>query len=130
MRETKLWTWHIATAAIILVLLTLHMIIMHLDDVLGAFNPSGGEAIAWANVLARSQMVFFVIIYTLLLAVALYHGLYGLRTILFELGLRRPLQKLVNVVFWIGGIGLFVLGTCATIVTRIPAIVPWLWATF
>jgi len=119
MRETKLWTWHIATGAIILVLLALHMLIMHLDTIVGAFNPFGGEAIAWANVLARSRMVFFVVVYILLLGAALYHGLYGLRTILFELGPGPLLQKTIVVVFWASGVCLFILGACAAIVTKI-----------
>jgi len=118
MRETKYWTWHIAAGAVILILLALHMVIMHLDNILGLLNPSGGDAIAWANVLARSRMVFFVVVYVLLLGAALYHGLYGLRTILFELGPKPPLQKMINVVFWIGGIGLFALGTGAAIAAK------------
>ncbi|KPL07833.1 hypothetical protein AMJ85_09330 [candidate division BRC1 bacterium SM23_51] len=119
MKETKYWTWHIIAGVVILVLLALHMLIMHLDDILGMFNPAGGEAIAWSNVLARSRTGFFVVTYILLLGAALYHGLYGLRTILFELSLKPPLQKAVNVVFWIGGIGLFVLGTYAAIAAKL-----------
>lgn len=119
MRETKYWTWHIITGVVILIFLALHMLIMHLDDFVGAFNPAGGEAIAWSNVLARSRMGFFVVSYIILLGAALYHGLYGARTILFELSLKPALQKLINVVFWIGGISLFALGTVAAIVVRI-----------
>jgi len=120
MGETKYWTWHILAGAVVLILLALHMAIMHLDDLLGAWamNPSGGEAIAWENVIARSQMAATVVLYILLLGAALYHGLYGLRTILFELGPPRPLQTLINVVFWIGGAGLFTLGTAAAIAAK------------
>jgi succinate dehydrogenase / fumarate reductase membrane anchor subunit len=118
MRETKWWTWHIAAGAIILIVLALHMLIMHLSSVVGAFNPSGGEAIAWANVLARSKMLSFVFAYILLLGAALYHGLYGFRTILFELGPAPALQKIINVTFWIGGLALFALGTGAAVVAK------------
>jgi succinate dehydrogenase / fumarate reductase membrane anchor subunit len=120
MRETKLWTWHILAGAVVLVLLALHMVIMHLDVLLGAWvlNPSSGKAIAWGNVMARSRMGLLAVVYILLLGAALYHGLYGLRTILFELGLKRPMQAFVNVAFWIGGIALFVLGTCAAIAAK------------
>ena len=117
-RETKYWTWHIVAGVVILVFLALHMLIMHLDDILGVFNPAGGEAIAWENVLVRSRMLFFVVTYVILLGAALYHGLYGLRTILFELGLKPPMQKLVNAVFWLGGAGLFLLGTYAAIAAK------------
>ena len=38
MRESKLWSWHILTAVIILVLLGLHMGIMHLNAVLNVLG--------------------------------------------------------------------------------------------
>jgi len=84
-RDRKLWTWHVAAGLMILVLLGLHMAIMHLDSLLGLFNPAGGQPIDWDNVLARSQSLFFTATYILLLGAALFHGLYGLRNILFEL---------------------------------------------
>jgi len=116
MRETKFWTWHILAGAVILFLLGLHMIVMHMDSIIGLLNPAGGEAIAWANVVERSRMVGLVVVYILLLGAALYHGLYGLRTILLELGPGAALQKAINALFWIGGLGLFVIGTVAAIV--------------
>lgn len=119
MRETRYWTWHIAAGVVVLVFLTLHMLVMHLDDIVGFLNPAGGEAIAWGNVIARSQMTFFVVTYVVLLGAALYHGLYGLRTILFELSPKEPLQRLITVVFWIGGLALFALGTYAAIAAKL-----------
>jgi len=118
MRETKYWTWHIIAGIVILVFLSLHMAIMHLTAILGIFNPAGGEAVAWANVAARSRMVGFVIVYIVLLGAALYHGLYGLRSILLELGPKPGLQKAINVVFWLGGIVLFAVGTWAAIASK------------
>ncbi len=115
MRETKLWTWHIFTGLVILVLLGIHMFTMHLDGVLGWFNPAGGEGIDWANLMARAKMVIYAIVYILLLAAALYHGLYGFRTILFELGPGRGIRTSINVLFWIVGICLFVFGTWAAL---------------
>ncbi|MDP8240213.1 MAG: hypothetical protein P9X24_14080 [Candidatus Hatepunaea meridiana] len=115
MRETKLWTWHIFTGIVILVLLGIHMITMHLDGILGWFNPAGGEAIDWANIVARAKLLIIAILYIVLLAAALYHGLYGFRTILFELGPRQGIQKFINVLFWILGICLFVFGTWAAL---------------
>ncbi|MGB3564356.1 MAG: hypothetical protein WBC09_15010, partial [Thermoanaerobaculia bacterium] len=63
MQDQKLWTWHLATGLVILVLLGLHMAIMHLDAALGIFNPSGGHPIDWANVVARGQTLFFSVTY-------------------------------------------------------------------
>ena len=118
MRETKLYTWHIITAAIILVFLGLHMLIQHLDLIVGYLNPSGGRAIEWESVLYRSKMTFFSITYIVLLGAALYHGLYGLRTILFELNLKRGLEKLITVVFWFAGVCLFAVGVWAAVASK------------
>ncbi|HNW59863.1 MAG TPA: hypothetical protein PKI62_09325 [bacterium] len=111
MRESTLWFWHILAGAVILVLLGLHMAIMHLDEILGLYmDPTG-----WESVIARSQQGFFMVTYILLLGAALYHGLYGLRTILFELNLRKGTQKLITWFLLIGGLFLFVYGTYVAI---------------
>ena len=113
MRDQKLWTWHLAAGAIILFLLGLHMAIMHLDALLGIFNPAGGHPIDWANVVARGQSLAFTVTYVLLLGAALFHGLYGLRNILFELDPAPPLRKALSWVLVLVGVGLFIFGTWA-----------------
>jgi len=113
MRETKYWTWHIFAGIIILILLGIHMITMHLSTLLGWFNPAVGEAIGWDNVIARAKDGIYVVFYIVLLAAALYHGLYGFRRILFELGLKRGAQKFINILFIVAGICLFGFGTVA-----------------
>ena len=113
MRDQKLWTWHLAAGAIILFLLGLHMAIMHLDALLGIFNPAGGHPIDWANVVARGQSLAFTLTYVLLLGAALFHGLYGLRNILFELDPAPPLKKALSWVLVLVGVGLFIFGTWA-----------------
>ena len=65
------------------------------------------------NSLIRDGSLFFTVTYILLLGVALYHGLYGLRTILFELTLKPALEKAVTFVLLVVGLGLFGLGTWA-----------------
>jgi len=113
MRDQSLWTWHVAAGVVVLVLLGLHMAIMHLDVAIGIFNPAGGHPVDWANVVARGKSAAFTVNYIVLLGAALFHGLYGLRNILFELnpplGLRKTLGWLLTLV----GIGLFVVGSWA-----------------
>ncbi len=116
MNETRNWTWHIIAGVVILVFLGLHMAIMHLDHLAGWFSTAGGVT-SWTNVLARSKNTFFAITYIVLLAAALYHGLYGLRNILFELSIGPSGQKLVDGVFWIAGVCLFAAGSLATVST-------------
>jgi succinate dehydrogenase hydrophobic anchor subunit len=118
MRETKYWTWHMAAGVVILFLLGLHMLIMHTGGITHWFAPNGGESISRENSLARDGQLFFTVTYILLLGIALYHGLYGLRTILFELTLKPAAEKAVNVCLLVLGLGLFILGTWAAITVR------------
>jgi succinate dehydrogenase / fumarate reductase membrane anchor subunit len=113
MRDQRLWTWHVLAGLVVFALLGLHMAVMHLDTVLGWFNPDGLKPIAWASVIERARMGFFTVSYVVLLGAALFHGLYGLRNILFELGPGRGLQGLISVVLALGGAGLFVFGAWA-----------------
>jgi len=115
MRETKYWTWHMAAGVVIVVLLGLHMLIMHVGGVTHWFAPYGGEATSKANSLFRDSRAFFTTTYILLLGVALYHGLYGLRTILFELTLKPAVEKATTFVLVVLGLGLFGLGAWAAV---------------
>ncbi len=122
MKETKYWTWHVVAGGAILFLLGLHMLTMHLDKVMGILNPAGGEALDWENVIGRGRMAFMLVIYVLLLGAALYHGLYGLRNILFELTSNKGAQKFVNVFFVIIGLCLFAFGTYSAVMARITSL--------
>lgn len=115
MRETKYWTWHMAAGVVILFLLGLHMLIMHLGGITHLYAPHAGEAVSKANSLFRDGQLSFTVTYILLLGVALYHGLYGLRTILFELTLKPAVEKAISVVLLILGLGLFGFGTWAAV---------------
>lgn len=113
MRDQRLWTWHLMAGLAVLVLLSLHMGIMHLDAALGLFNPAGGHPVDWENVVARAQSLGFAMSYVLLLGAALFHGFYGLRNILFELGLGRAARTAVGRLLLVAGVALFLFGTWA-----------------
>ncbi len=113
MRDQRWWTWHVAASVVILVFLGLHMCIMHLDQIVGIFNPAGGRPIEWANVVARTKSAMFMVTYIILLGAALFHGLYGLRNILFELNPAGGVKKGLSFVFVVGGLALFVYGSWA-----------------
>ncbi len=122
MKDQGLWTWHVAAGVVILVFLALHMGVMHLEAVLGfPFSPAGGHPIDWANVVARAKTAFFAVTYVVLLGAALFHGLYGARNILFELGPSRAVRTRANYIFLVGGLALFVLGTWAAWATYVLA---------
>lgn len=118
MRETYSWTWFIIAAIIIFILGGIHMMTVHMNAIFGIFNPAPGAAVDWENVSWRSKNLFFTVTYIFLLAAVLYHGFFGLRTILFELGPSRGGQRFITKFLWCAGIVLFVIGTYAAIAAR------------
>lgn len=115
MNGTKYWTWHMSAGVVLLFLLGLHMLIMHMVGTAHWFAPYGTEADSLQNSLFRDRELFFTVTYIPLLGVALYHGLYGLRTILFELTLTPATEKAITVVLLVMGLALFGLGTWAAV---------------
>jgi len=113
MRDQRLWTWHVFAGLVILVFLGLHMTIMHLDALVGIFNPADPHPIAWKNVVARARQGFFLVSYVVLLGAGLFHGLYGLRNILFELGPGDATKRAINGALAFGGLAMFAFGTWA-----------------
>jgi succinate dehydrogenase/fumarate reductase cytochrome b subunit len=121
--ETKLWTWHLIAGVVILVLLGVHMLTMHVGELTGLFVVNTAvEPSARVNSIARDSHIGFTVGYILLLGVALYHGLYGLRNILFELTLPEAAEKALTAVLVVVGLGLFSLGTWAAIASHAVAL--------
>ncbi len=121
MKDSKLWTLHLFAGIVIIFLLGLHMLIMHLDDIIGILNPAGGSAIEWKNVYERAKMVSFVFIYIILLGAALYHGFYGLNKIIGETNIKDKLRSFVGYLILIVGILLFIIGAYGAIASNIMA---------
>jgi succinate dehydrogenase hydrophobic anchor subunit len=114
--ETRYWTWHMAAGIAIFVLLGLHMATMHLGSLTGFLVADHTEhATSPANSQARDASLGLALAYIALLGLALYHGFYGLRTIIFELTLKPQTEKVVTAVLVIVGLGLFGLGAWAAI---------------
>ncbi len=116
MRESRFWGLHMLSAVVILVFLGLHMVLMHLDGTLALLDPALGQPLAWERVLARARSNFFTVTYVMLLAAALFHGLYGLRTMIYELTENATTRKAVSAILMTGGFALFILGAYAVIV--------------
>jgi succinate dehydrogenase hydrophobic anchor subunit len=66
--------------------------------------------------------VGFLVIYIALLGVALYHGLYGLRNILYELDPSPGFKRFMGVAILVVGIALMAVGTWAAIAARTTAL--------
>jgi len=108
MRDGIFWFLHLLSGALLVILLGGHMYYMHL---------SGGDPLSVENTFKRAKDLFFPLSYTLFVALALFHGLYGLRGILYE-RFHTPLSyKIINITLLIIGILFFVY---AVITTWIP----------
>jgi succinate dehydrogenase hydrophobic anchor subunit len=116
MRESRLWSWHILSAVVILVLLGVHMGTMHLSEILVRLGIGSGDPVDSSQVFERSRQAVYMITYILLLGTGLFHGLYGLRSMIFELSLSKPLEKTIGGVLAVGGIALFLYGSYVAIV--------------
>jgi len=95
MRESRLWSLHLLVIPIIIVLLGLHFAVMHYAPVF--YGMSVEKAREFATMIERGKSATQFVLYILLLAAGLYHGLYGLRGILRELPLTPVLVKVVDV---------------------------------
>lgn len=115
MRDRALWTLSMGSSGVVLVLLALHMGIMHLDATLGIAVPAGVSPTDWASVVERMRSVLFTATYVILLGAALFHGLYGLRNILFELSPGPALHRLETGALVVVGLALFLVGTWAAL---------------
>ena len=112
MRETRLWSLHILVIPIIAVLLAMHLALMHYAPVF--YGMSVEKAREFSTMIERGKSVAQFVIYILLLAAGLYHGLYGLRGILRELPLTPVLVKVVDIGVLLLGLAIFALGTYVT----------------
>lgn len=116
MRESRLWFWHILSAVVILVLLGLHMGTMHLSEILHRMGIGSGDPVGSSLVFQRSREAVYMITYILLLGAGLFHGLYGLRSMFFELSLSKSLEKAIGGVLAVAGIALFLYGSYVAVV--------------
>ena len=112
MRETRLWSLHLLVIPIIAILLGAHFAVQHYAPVF--FGTSVEEARSFEAMIARGKDMAQLVVYILLLAAGLYHGLYGTRGIIRELPLSPALAKVVDWGILLVGIAIFALGTYVT----------------
>ncbi len=111
MRESTLWLMHLAAGAVMLAVLGIHFGVMHTGAL---FGIDSGEVLTFTSVEARSGRMFYMVVYLILLVAALYHGLYGLRSMLFELSvIGHGLRRTINLLLVISGWGFFFYGAWA-----------------
>lgn len=101
MRESTLWMLHLLAGAVMLAVLGIHFGVMHAGEL---FGIPRAEVLTFASVDLRSGRAFYLVVYLILLVAALYHGLYGFRSIIFEMSFIGPdLRKAINFLLVLGG---------------------------
>ena len=111
MRTTHFHLLHMLTGVLIAVLLSTHMVILHFDTILGFFGANVTEPTSWQSMIDRASQGIWAGLYIVLLAVALYHALYGLRAIIVEVTSSLKTERIITWAFIIIGIIAFIWGT-------------------
>lgn len=106
---TGLWTWFIQriTAALLIIFILAHFWVTHF--------AVPGEEITFRGVTARLQSPFFLVLDSLLLATAIYHGLNGVRNVIYDFNMNPAIKKTVAWVLLVIGIVTFVYGLNALV---------------
>ncbi len=94
-RAARLWLWHRISGALLVVLVGIHVWIMHVQ--------SPGVPPEYADVARRLRTLFFVVTDFGILLLAIYHGLNGIRNIMFDhIRSRRKRRIVTNALCWTG----------------------------
>ena len=115
MRATYLWILQLVTGALIAVLLGTHIVLMHLDAVLGFFGADAADVTSWTSMISRAGNSLFAALYIALLAVGLYHGINGLRGILLETSPSPRTERAINWLSLVLGVAIFAGATCVPV---------------
>jgi succinate dehydrogenase hydrophobic anchor subunit len=99
------------SGAVIAILLGIHMVILHLDAVLGFFGIDATEPTSWQSMIERASQGIWVGIYIALLAFVLYHAFYGLRGIILEVTTSAKTGRIVTWALIVVGIITFIWGS-------------------
>ena len=111
----KYWLLNAVCGLVVLILLGIHMTTMHLDDLLALLWGTDGNPLSWNQVSRRGESRLMTAGYVALLGTALFHGLYGLHTLLTEFWSGQRAERLIRVGCWTAGIALFLIGSFSTV---------------
>jgi succinate dehydrogenase hydrophobic anchor subunit len=112
MRNARLWFLSIIAAWLIVILLSIHMALLHLNDILTFFGVNNlVEPTSWDSMIERARQGIWVFIYIALLVTTLYHALYGLRNIILERTPSAGIERVVTGIIIVVGVIFLVLGT-------------------
>ena len=99
------WIWQRLTAVLLAVFLGTHIFVLH-------YVPAN-MTITFAGVAVRFQSALYMVIDSALLALSLYHGLNGVRNVLFDFVIADSTRRFINILFWIVGVAFLLWGAYA-----------------
>lgn len=111
----KYWFINALCGVLVLFLLGMHMATMYLDDLMASVFGRDMDALSWAKVSDRGQSGLLTATYVIFLGTALFHGFYGLHTVLTEFWAGPRADRSILVGCWVVGLILFLTGTIATV---------------
>ncbi len=111
MRPTALWFLQLVTGGLIFIFLGIHMVMMHVEDILAYLGIHIQDPTSWKSMIERAQQGSWLVFYVLLLVFVVYHGLYGLRAVITETISSPRTEHVLNWVYVGLGIAAIAVGT-------------------
>ena len=99
------WIWQRISAVLLVFFLGTHIFVLH-------FVPAN-MVINFAGVAVRFQSALYMVIDTGLLAFSLYHGLNGVRNVVFDFVTAAGTRRVINWLLWIVGLIYLIWGAYA-----------------
>ncbi len=100
------WIWQAVSGVLLLALVTLHMVANHFVVKNGLRN--------FAEVVAYMSTPVIVVLEVLFLFVVTWHGLLGLRAVLFDFGFSPRTERTITRILWVVGVAIVVYGLWLT----------------
>ena len=111
MRQSYFRLLQLITGVAVFFLIAVHITALRLDDFAGGLGVHIEEPTSWGSVMDRATSAGWASFYIILLAVAIYHALYGLRGVLMELPWPPVIARSLNYIMIGIGIAVFGFGT-------------------
>lgn len=112
------WPWFLqrATGLALFLLLAVHIWVSHFAGLGEVTSGRQEELVLFGLVRERLRAALFILVDFSLLALVLYHGLNGVRSILLDLGLHGKTERATSLALAVVGIGAFLYGGNALLV--------------
>ncbi len=104
------WAWALQrlSAVLLIVFLAVHIYADHFMDL--DSHTGDDPLITFEDVSIRLDQLFYIIVDYGMLSMVLFHGLNGLRTVMFDFDMFAKRKKLVDVGLWVLGLATLVWG--------------------